>query len=146
MALIVGQNSWATIAEADTYLTYRINAEAWFELSASADPGVVSKTSFLVTAFYWLLNAPQLSLSANLTDDLLINAQIEAAFFLLEHGGELNARRATMFTGVESFKLSKRSEKLNINNLQIPSYIIGTLNAYMAENTTAELLGHYDNA
>ena len=145
MSLIVGQNSWVTIIEADTYLTIRMSAEDWFVLSDVANPGETSKSSLLVTAFHWLMNSPQLDLLPNLTDDFIKNAQIESALFLLEHYNELNARRAAMYTGVEEFKLSEKSEKLNINNLQIPDYIIGMLGLYVTENTTVELLGHYDN-
>ncbi|MHA1302142.1 MAG: hypothetical protein ACTSPI_00370 [Candidatus Heimdallarchaeaceae archaeon] len=145
MALIVGQNSWATILEADTYLTDRINAEDWFELSESGASGEVSKSSLLISAYYWLLNAPQLELSSSLTDDNVKNAQIESAFFLLEHYNALNQRRAAMFTGVEEFKLSQKREKLNINKLQIPNYIIGALKTYIGENVIAELKGYYDN-
>ena len=144
MGLIVGQNSWVTISEADSYLTIRISATNWFDLNDSANPGEVSKTTLLVTAFFWLMNSPQLGLTSSLTDDSIKNAQIEAALFLLEHYDALNERRAAMFTGVEDFKLSKRSEKLNIENLQIPDFIIGTLGLYITENTTVTLLGHYD--
>ena len=145
MSLIVGQNSWVTISEADSYLTIRMSAEDWFNLSDIANPGEVSKTTLLTTAFRWLMGSPQLSLMSSLTDDFIKNAQIEAALFLLEHYDALNERRAAMFTGVEEFDLSKKSEKLNIGNLQIPDYIIGTLGLYTTENITVELLGHYDN-
>lgn len=145
MALVVGQNSWVTVIEADAFLTDRINAEDWFVLAAAGAAGVVSKSTLLASAYRWLLNAPQLELSSSLTDDNIKNAQIEAAFFLLEHYNALNQRRAAMSTGVESFKLLGKSEKLNINKLQIPDHIIGMLRAYAAENTIAQLKGHYDN-
>ena len=145
MGLVVGQNSWVTISIADTYLTDRINAEDWFTLADSAAAGVVSKSSLLVSAFYWLLNAPQLQLLPSLTSDNIKNAQIEAAFFLLEHYTALNQRRAAMSTGVEEFRLSTKREKLNVAKLQIPDHIIGALSAYMTENVTALLKGRYDN-
>jgi hypothetical protein len=144
MSLVVGTNSWATVAEADTYLTDRINAVDWFSTSPTAAPGAVSKESLLVSAFYWLTGAPELSLSVTLTDTNVKNAQIEAALFLLEHYDELNERRAAMFTGVESWKLSKKSENYNIDQLQIPSYIIGMLRDYAIMNTTVDLKGEYD--
>jgi len=145
MALVVGQNSWVTLIESDAYLTDRISAEKWFELNDSGVAGEVSKSSLLISAFYWLINAPQLELFPNLTNDSVKNAQIEAALFLFEHYVALNQRRAAMSTGVESFKLSTKSEKLNIAKLQIPDYIIGSLGAYGVENTFAELKGQYDN-
>ena len=144
MSLVVGQNSWVTISEADSYLTTRMVAEDWFDLNDIANPGETSKSSLLVTAFHWLMNSSELDLSSSLTDDFIKNAQIESALFLLEHYNELNARRAAMYTGVENFKLSEKSEKLNISNLQIPNYIMGKLSIYNTENVIIELAGHYD--
>lgn len=144
MALVVGQNSWVTVDEADTYLTDRINAENWFGLNVLATEGEVSKTSLLITAFYWLSGAPQLNLSPNLTDGSVKQAQYEAAFFLLEHYNSLNERRAAIFTGVEEFNLSKRREKLNALRLQIPDHILGMLGAYVVENEVILLKGEYD--
>lgn len=144
MSLIVGQNSWVTISEADLYLTIRMSAEDWFDLNDSTNPGEISKTTLLITAFRWLMNSPQLSLTSSLTDDSIKNAEIEAALFLLEHYEALNERRAAMFTGVEEFELSKKSEKLNIGNLQIPDFIIGNLGLYTTENIIVTLAGHYD--
>ena len=146
MALIVGQNSWVTVVEADAYLSDRINAEDWFGLNELGVSGEVSRLSLLMSAYYWLLNASQLELSSDLTDDNVKNAQIEAAFFLLEHYTALNQRRAAMSTGVEEFRLSTKREKLNIDKLQIPNHIIGALRSYLVEeNTTAQLKGYYDN-
>ena len=144
MAPSIGQNSWTTIQEADNYLTDRIGAEAWFDLSDSDNPGVSSKTSFLVTAYQWLVGSPQLDLSAGLADANIKKAQIEAALFLLDHYSALNERRAALAMGVTEFKLSKKSEKLDINNLTIPMHIIGLLGDYSSRNGVALLKGHYD--
>jgi len=145
MSLVVGTNSWASVAEADTYLTDRINATEWFSLNVSpATPGAVAKESLLVSAYYWLSGSPELEIPASVTDTDVKNAQIESAWFLYEHYTELNERRAAMYTGVESFKLSKKSENLNIDNLQIPSYIMGMLRLYGVRNDTALLAGEYD--
>lgn len=144
MALVVGQNSWVTIAEADTYLEDRIGSEDWFVLPDSGDPGADSKTTFLISAFHWLISAPQLELSPALADTNVKNAQIEATLFLLDHYSELNERRAAMVTGVENFKMSKKGEKLNLNKLIIPDHIIGLLGIYSIQNVTVTLKGHYD--
>ena len=63
MALNVGQNSWCTVPEADTYLTEKIESEVWFELSSVGTPGQTSKQSLLISAFYWLYLAPGFSKS-----------------------------------------------------------------------------------
>ncbi len=145
MAIVVGTDSWTTVVEADAYLSNRINAEGWFALpDPPANSGEVSKESLLISAFHWLMSAPQLSLPSSLSSDDIKNAQIEAAWFLYEHYSALNERRAAIFTGVEEFGLSRRKEKLNIANLRIPDFIIGSLGAYNTENVTATLLGEYD--
>jgi len=145
MALVVGTNSWATVAEADSYLEDKINTEQWFALNDESTPsGSVSKSTLLTSAFWWLMGAPQLSLSASLSSDDVKHAQIEAAFFLFEHYDALNERRAAIFTGVENFDLSRRSERFKIDQLKIPDHIMGILSSYGVENTTAQLLGQYD--
>lgn len=144
MSITVGQNSWVTIAEADTYLEDRMGGKDWFDLPDSEAPGETSKTSLLVSSFFWLSGAPQLQLSPSLTDSNVKNAQIEGALFLLEHYSELNERRAAVATGVENYKMSRKSEKLDINNLTIPDHILGMLVAYSVINATALLKGHYD--
>lgn len=144
MALIIGQNSWVTLTEAETYLTDKMEVEDWFTLSDSANPGAVSKTTLLISAFYWLLNSAQVELSATLTDVFVKNAQIEAAWYLYQHNSALNNRQAAMSQGVEEFRLSRKREQLNIKNLTIPSHILGMLKNYSVQNTFVELKGHYD--
>lgn len=148
MSLVVGTNSWTTVSEADTYLTNKINAADWFDntlIPETDDPGEISKESLLVSAYNWLFSAPELSLPVSTTtDENVKKAQIEAAWFLYKHDDALDERRAAIYTGVTSFKLSKRSENLDINNLIIPSYIMGYLRGYGVQNTTALLLGEYD--
>lgn len=144
MSLIVGQNSWVTVDETDSYLTDRIGSEAWFDLNPTSSPGGVGKESLIISAYYWLSGSPELSLSSSLTDILVKNAQIEAVLFLLEHYRELNERRAAMFTGVEDFEISKRSENLDISQLRIPDHIVGMLSDYQISNCVVVLKGEYD--
>ena len=145
MSLVIGTNSWATRAEADAYLTDRIGATDWFTLEDTpVNPGEDSKDSYLISAYQWLIGAPQLTISAASTDANVKKAQIEAALFLIEHYLELNERRAAISTGVTRFKYSKREEDLNANNLSIPDYILGMIESYTIINTTAVLLGEYD--
>ena len=145
MSLVVGQNSWATVAEADTYLGNKIKVTEWFALNtAPANPGEEAKESLLSSAYQWLISSPELNIVASTTDANVKNAQIEAAWFLHLYYDELDARRAALFSGVTDFELSERSESLNINNLGIPNYIMGMLRDYGIRNTTADLLGEYD--
>lgn len=145
MALVVGTNSWASVAEADALLTDRIDAETWFALAdVGAAPGERSKEALLVSAFHWLSGSPQLSISSSVTDANVKNAQIEAAWFLQEYYEEMKDRRAALATGVETLRMSRRTERLNIRNLGIPGYILGMLGSYQVSNTTVTLRGEYD--
>ena len=144
MALVVGMNSWVSVVEADTYLADRIDAESWFLLSDSAASGVRSKGSLLVSAFYWLQGSPQLTISNSNTDPNVKNAQIEAAWFLQEYYEEMKDRRAALAAGVTRFRVSQRSETLNIRNLGIPDHILGMLFEYQLSNVFAQMKGDYD--
>ena len=147
MALVIGTDSWATVAEADTYLTNRIHADDWFALNTSpAVPGELAKESLLISAFRWLLYHPQLSLSAGSTDANVLSAQIEGALYLMNHYQEMDDRSAAIATGVTSFSLSKRTEDLDKRFLSIPNDIMGLLKSYMvtAGGAFATLKGEYD--
>ena len=142
MALTVGTNSWVSVAEADIFLTDKIDAEEWFVLSASGAAGVRSKGSLLVSAFHWLSGSPQLSIPSSCADLNVKNAQIEAAWFLHEYYRELKDRRAARASGLKSMRMSRRSETLGAPS--IPDYILGMLRDYQITNTTVLLSGEYD--
>ena len=144
MALVVSQNSWVTINEADIYLTDRIDASDWFLLNSVGNPGEQSKTTLLASSYFWLMGDTAFELSSTLTDGDVKNAQIEGALFLLGHSSELDAKRAFLSFGGMSFRLSKRQESFRLQGLTIPAHILGLLSAYQVTNDTIELLGHYD--
>jgi len=145
MALVVGTNSWVSIAEADAYLADRIDAEAWFLLSDSGASGVRTKGSLLVSSFFWLQGSPQLEIASSSTDPNVKNAQIEAAWFLQEYYEEMKDRRAALASGVKSLRMSRRAETLSLSNLSIPIHILGMLSEFQISNTIAVLKGHYDS-
>lgn len=146
MALNVGTNSYVTVAEADTYLTDRMDTEEWFATAETAGPGVRSKETYLVSAYNWLRTASTLSLPETSSDDAIKQAQIEAAFYLLEHYTALNARRAVQAQGVESSRLSKKWESyVSPTTGEIPSYILGGISEYAEVNSFAQLKGEYDD-
>ena len=144
MALVVGQNSWVTISEGDTYLTDRIDASDWFDLGDTGGSGAMSKTTLLASSFHWLMGDPSLELSITLTSDNVKNAQIEGALFLLKYSKELEAKRAFLSFGGRTFRLSKRAEAFSLSGLTLPIHIIGLLREYQRTNVTVELKGHYD--
>lgn len=145
MPLIVGTNSWVTVAEADTYLTDRLGAGNWFTTPNNDQPGITSRKVLLVSAFRWLIASPLLTLTAGSTDDNVKNAQIEAALFLLEHYTELDERRTLQATGVKEIQISRRTEIFDYTQLAIPDHILGYLTEYLTgANTVFQLKGHYD--
>lgn len=146
MALVVGQNSWVTIAEADTYFTSRLDSEDWFLLSDIGSAGELSKTTLLASSYYWLIKHPSLELSSSLTDDDVKNAQIEFAAYLQEHYDEWQSRGALISSGVESFRLSKWQETLRdgAGGYAVPALVLGMLRSYNVSNSVVTLLGPYD--
>ena len=142
MALTIGTNSWASVAEGDTLLTDRIDAEEWFALSDSGAPGARSKESLLVSAFHWLSGSTQLSIPSSCADLNVKNAQIEAAWFLHEYYLTLKDRRAAFASGLKSMRMSRRTESLGAPS--IPDHILGMLSEYQTSNDTVLLGGEYD--
>ena len=143
MALLVGTNSWETVAEADTYLGDRVDSTGWFDLADIAEKaGGGSKESYLVTAFRWLRNTRQLTLSDSLTDQVVKDAQSEAALFLISYQDEYEDREAAIASGVKSFGVSKRRESLE--ELVLPQRILDTLQAFMGGLNFVELTGEFD--
>lgn len=146
MSLVVGTNSWASVAEGDTYLTDRIDAADWFALPTASNPGEVAKESLLVSAFYWLTGSPLLTVAASSTDTNVKNGQIEAALYLLQHYDEMSERRALRASGIVDIRLSRRREAIDLNAIDVPAHILGYFADYMdGLNTVVTLKGHYDN-
>lgn len=143
--LTVGQNSWATVAEANAYLGDRIGAETFFDLPDDPlAPGQESKASLMVSAFQWIMGCGQFDLSPTMADSFIKNGQIEAALFLHQHYVELNERRAAMYTGLKEFTMGRRREYLDIKQLAVPDFIAGFFSSYSSANELAELKGEYD--
>jgi hypothetical protein len=118
MAVVVGTNSWATIAEADSYFGSRAGSTAWFELpDTPPTPGQDSKETFLATAFFWLLDYSGFALTAEASSSAVKRAQFEAALFLLQYREDYEARAAKIAGGVTQISMSKWSETLSEQTL-----------------------------
>ena len=144
MALVVGTDTWITVIEADNYLKYRMGTEEWFALQKESNPGVRSKETVLGTAYRELLNCPALSVTPDLSNNEVKNAQAEMALFLSTHFEELDDRRAGVATALNSFTLGKRREDLRTFFIGVPEYIIGMLGDYSSTNVTVEINSPYD--
>lgn len=142
MALVVGTNSWVSVAEADAYFTNRVNSSDWFDLDeAPATPGADSKETFLISAFYWLLDDPGFGLPQVSDDPIIIRAQEEAALFLLRYSQEYEKREAMIAGGIGRFKNSKWEEDLSeIKKPQNIYNILGSGN-YSVQNGVVQFYG-----
>lgn len=107
MALVVGDNSWVTLAEAEVYFSERIGAGPWEAL-----PDDATKEKYLISAFRWIYYDPAFTAPAAADDDGVKFGQCEAALFLITHADEYAKRDALIASGVESFTFSKWSETL----------------------------------
>lgn len=146
MALVVGQNSWATVLEADEYLSNRVKTGDWFSLpDAPTNPGDESKETYLITSFYTLIGWDTLNLTPDLTDENVKNAQIEFAFFLLNYYEDYDKRMAIQAQGVTRFEFSKREEEYKAGGVTLPPVVEGLLSEYSTGNTFFVLKGQYDS-
>lgn len=113
IAIIVGTNSWVTLAEANLYLQNKLGADDWSTLSDS------TKEQCLITAFWLIYTWPEVSIPKNSTDEKVKIAQIELAWWLYNHYSEWRERGALIAGGVKSFAISKWRETLNKQSLPL---------------------------
>jgi len=143
MALLVGTNSWITVAQADDYLQHNMNAEAWFDLVAVGAKGSQSRENILITAFNEINSSPIVNIGVDSTDQNVMNAQAEMALFLLSNYDTIYSGRAIVASGISSFTYSEREEQYDTSEgggvTSLPANVIGFLNAYVQSNTTVEL-------
>lgn len=123
VVVIVGSNSWVTRAEADAYFEEKWNASAWAALSD------LQKDQLIITAYRWINQQPNLSISAASTATKVKNAQYEAAWFIYEYWTSYAKRRALDASGVDNFRVSSFSE--SINDVKFPAYILGMLDEFI---------------
>jgi len=145
MALVVGENSWATVAEADDYLTDRVGTQEWFNLdetpSAAGEP---SKETYLIMAYNYLLTKNGYCLDSTLTDENVKKAQIEFAFYFVDNFTEFEDDSNSLTKGAGSFNLSKWREQLNSEanwngDYPLPAFVSVFLTEYQCTNVTVNL-------
>lgn len=107
MALVVGTNSWITLAEAETYFSERIQADPWDNL-----PDDATKEKYLISAYHWIKDYPGVTAPASSASEAVKRAQAEGALFLISFYDEINNRDALYSAGVRDFKKSKWEEEL----------------------------------
>ncbi len=120
--VVVGVNSWCTIAEADAYFEAKFGASAWSPLSVS------QKTQLLITACRWIRQQSQFSVELSSTAELVKHAQLEAAWFVFQWFDEYEKRRALTSSGVRAWKALDASETLEA--VGFPAFIADMLSDF----------------
>jgi len=138
MAVIKGENTWITVAEADLYLAYRLTASSWFALPESASPGDKSKETLLVTAFFFLQS--KYGIPASSTDDNLRIAQCELALFFCDFYEQYFQAGLLQAEGTGTLSASSASQSFR-KDMDLPEFVLAPLNAFLAtsRNTLVDL-------
>ncbi len=106
MSLVVGVNSWVTIAEADAYFLYKYGASVGWAALDNA-----TKESLLISGYRWIMSDPSVTISATSTAQNVKDAQCEAAWYIYKYWGGHEKRLALQAQGVKEFNISKFSEE-----------------------------------
>lgn len=131
--IIVGTNSWVTIAESDSYLEEKWNADAWASLTDS------QKTQLLITAYRWINADDNYEIAASSTDDNVKYAQIETAWYCYKENDAIEKRMGLQAQGVESFDISRFSEDYKKPGSRLPDVAQGLLDGYESYGVVAEI-------
>lgn len=120
--VIVGVNSWTSIAWADDYFLAKYGAGAWAGLT------VTEKTQLLLSAVRWILQQNTFDLPMSATAEIVRQGQCEAAWFIYSWFGEYEKRRALSSMGVTDYKILDFSETLS--GVEFPAFLAGMLDDY----------------
>jgi predicted P-loop ATPase/GTPase len=134
MGIVVGTNSWVTLAEADIYFIDKFNASTWATLSNT------NRIQLLISAYRWIKQQNQFIISS--ISDLLKQAQYETAWYLYKHGDQHDKHQALNAQGVKSFSVSQFSE--DIGDVQFPKYIEDMLSDYIEKGNAVIINLHRD--
>jgi|WetSurMetagenome_2_1015567.scaffolds.fasta_scaffold265609_1 hypothetical protein len=137
MGLILHENSWVTIAEADAYLADKFGASAW-ALSTE-------KAALLITAFREIYSSSLFSIPKTSTNEKVKMAQIEMGFWLLNYNDDKGKREALQIMGVTSAKADDTQENYNCKFI-MPPFITDLLSGFMTGSTIAKFhrkVDHY---
>lgn len=112
-SIVVGTNSWATLAYAETYFTTRLNADVFWNSTVTD----AKKEAALITAYEFLMGCGEYSIASDSSDVAVKKAQCEMALFLLQHLADMDARKGIQAQGVsqagivqETYDMSKVGE------------------------------------
>lgn len=111
MSLVIGSNSFVTLAEANSYFAEKYGASVWASLTSA------NKEQLLISAYRWITRSSEVSVPPTATATNVKYAQIELAWYIYCYNEEHNKRSALYSQGVRSFNISKFSETLSQGGL-----------------------------
>ena len=140
--IIVGTNSWVTLAEAETYFEARPQSTGWDSLTTDDQ-----KNQYRIFAFNWLFYDPGFLAPASATQQAVKNGQCEAAEFLITNYAEWAKRDALIASGVKDFQYSKWRETLGeVTKPNIVINYFSSVGFYGGANFFAQLQDIDDNS
>jgi len=89
----------------------------------------------LITAFKWILAQNEFSIALTATNDIVMQAQCEAAWFLYKYQEDYESRRALSASGVKAYKILDVTETLG--DVVFPLFISGMLFDFSTDITNA---------
>ena len=120
-AIIINNNSWVTLAEANSYLLEKIGADDW------ATAANALKEQCLISAFRWINRLTNYSISV-VTNNVKY-AQIELAWYLYNYYDTHAKHEALNAQGVKEFRISKFHEALR-GKTELPDTVKDLLEDY----------------
>lgn len=122
MGLVLHQNSWVTLIEANTYLSDKVDSSIW-----TTNPTLNS--NYLIEAFWLLYTSKMFTIPKNSTNQNVKNAQCEMAFWLKENYTDYKKRKALQNQGVKEFSIDGFKEIYDRQAI-IPEIVAGMLDDY----------------
>lgn len=123
--LNVGVNSWATLAEANEYFSMRFGAvDAWGSFTDN------EKEILLITSYKDLNGIGGLSLPASTTNQKILQAQYEFAWYLYRESENMEKREGLRTQGVSEFEVLDFSESFDNPWLALPPKVQNLLEDY----------------
>jgi hypothetical protein len=104
ITLTVNTNTWATLAQANSYFEGKWNADGWVSLSSD------NRKKLLITAYEWINTNPNYTISGN--TEKLRKAQMELSWFIYNNSEIYEKHELLWASGVTEFRISKFWEKL----------------------------------
>lgn len=129
--LIVGTNSWVTVAEADAYMDSRFGSwEFWDD--------DINKEAALITAYKKITQSGFFADLPTVANDNMKDAQCEMALYLIMEGGDLLRRAGLQSQGVIDAGIPKEKyDPAARGKMSFPSDVLALLKDYTQEDSGA---------